>query len=113
VITTRRRGKQRLANLYAMLQGETPLAQAGLSSEDRVHLADAFNALSDRDREALMLVGWDGLSIPEAAQILDLTPQSFSLRLHRARKRLEARMEADQHPLFHSREPVPNMKEAR
>lgn len=55
---------------------------------DRHAFAAAFAALSPADREVLTLVSWDGLSPKEAATVLDCTPATFYLRLHRARKRL-------------------------
>ena len=60
-------------------------------------LVQAFNALEERDREALALVAWDGLTPREAAIVAGCSAATFSVRLHRARKRLTALLgEADQ-----------------
>jgi RNA polymerase sigma factor (sigma-70 family) len=53
---------------------------------------DAFSAafahLSEREREVLRLVAWDGLDVREAARVLGCTPGAFRVRLHRARRKL-------------------------
>lgn len=60
-------------------------------------LVQAFNALEERDREALALVAWDGLAPREAAMVVGCSAATFSVRLHRARKRLSAVLgEADE-----------------
>jgi len=110
VIATRRRGNTRLANLYIRLQERNPRHQPILDLGNRANLARAFNSLSDKDREVLMLIGWDGLTVTQAAEVLGCSPQSLSLRLHRARKRLEARLEAD--APFLSRPAIPTTEEA-
>lgn len=50
---------------------------------------EALRAVSELDREALLLSAWDGVSSKEAAQVLGCTPVAFRLRLHRARRRFE------------------------
>jgi RNA polymerase sigma-70 factor, ECF subfamily len=64
---------------------------------DRQAFADAFAALGPGDREVLALVNWDGLAPGEAAKVLDCTPATFYLRLHRARRRLLKELEARGH----------------
>ena len=56
---------------------------------DRNHVRSAVSSLSAEDREVLMLVGWDGLTATEAAVVLGCAPGAFSVRLHRARRRLQ------------------------
>jgi RNA polymerase sigma-70 factor (ECF subfamily) len=51
----------------------------------------AWARLRDADREVLALVTWDGLTGREAAQILRCTRAAFSVRLSRARDRVEHR----------------------
>ena len=55
----------------------------------------AFAALAERDREVLQLVAWDGLSAAEAADVLDVSRLTFTVRLHRARRRLERALEPE------------------
>lgn len=110
VIATRQRGNSRVTNLYNRLHEHSARFQPNHHPDDRGDLAEAFNSLSDKDREILMLIGWDGLTVPQAAEVLGCSPQSLSLRLHRARKRLAARMEAD--APFLSRHSIPTTEEA-
>ncbi|HVW46662.1 MAG TPA: sigma-70 family RNA polymerase sigma factor [Solirubrobacterales bacterium] len=64
---------------------------------DRQAFAEAFDSLSAGDREVLALVSWDGLAPREAAAVLGCSAATFSLRLHRARRRLLKRMAASGH----------------
>jgi RNA polymerase sigma-70 factor (ECF subfamily) len=57
-------------------------------------LAAAFAALSDGDREILRLVAWEGLSLREAARVLDCTPVTARVRYHRAKSRLRVGLDA-------------------
>ncbi|HEY3552305.1 MAG TPA: sigma factor-like helix-turn-helix DNA-binding protein, partial [Solirubrobacterales bacterium] len=50
-------------------------------------------ALNEPDRELLMLVGWEELTPAQAARVLGVTPLAARSRLHRARRRLRARLE--------------------
>jgi RNA polymerase sigma-70 factor (ECF subfamily) len=64
---------------------------------DRQAFAAAFAALSPGDREMLALVSWDGLAPREAAIVLGCSAATFSLRLHRARRRLLKELEVRGH----------------
>jgi RNA polymerase sigma-70 factor (ECF subfamily) len=55
-------------------------------------LAAAFAALSDADREILRLVAWEGLSLREAARVLECSPVACRVRYHRAKSRLGSRL---------------------
>ncbi|MFE0632569.1 RNA polymerase sigma factor [Streptomyces sp. NPDC058864] len=58
---------------------------------------DALQALAglpEADRELLTLIAWHGLSAKEAAQVLDCTTATLTVRLYRARRRLEKALEA-------------------
>jgi RNA polymerase sigma-70 factor (ECF subfamily) len=57
-------------------------------------LAAAFGALSDRDREVLRLVAWEGLSLGQAAVVLGCSALTCRVRYHRAKTRLARRLEA-------------------
>jgi RNA polymerase sigma-70 factor (ECF subfamily) len=52
-------------------------------------IRQALQSLSDADREALQLTAWEGLSNREAAHVLGIREATFSVRLHRAKRRLE------------------------
>jgi RNA polymerase sigma factor (sigma-70 family) len=63
--------------------------------EARVGITDiraALATLTDLDQEILRLVGWEELTVSEAAQVLGCTRTTAAVRLHRARKRLTAAM---------------------
>jgi RNA polymerase sigma-70 factor (ECF subfamily) len=46
------------------------------------------------DRELLMLIAWEGLSPTDAAASLGVSMAALSVRLHRARQRLESELAA-------------------
>ena len=56
-------------------------------------LRTALARLSERDREALMLVAWHELSGARAARAAGCTRAAFAVRLHRARGRLAAQLD--------------------
>ena len=56
-------------------------------------MIEALAGLRDGDRELLMLVGMEGLSPSEAAQVLGISMVTTRTRLHRARRRLRARLQ--------------------
>jgi RNA polymerase sigma factor (sigma-70 family) len=62
-------------------------------SDTVVTVADlhaALATLSDTDQEILRLVGWEQLTVAEAAVVLDCSRTAAAVRLHRARRRLSA-----------------------
>lgn len=56
---------------------------------DDAKLIDALLALPEPEREALILIAWDGLSHSETAKTLGCSVAAVAMRLHRARKRLK------------------------
>jgi RNA polymerase sigma factor (sigma-70 family) len=58
-------------------------------------LLRALAALPERDREALMLVAWEGLGNAAAAAVMGCTKATFAVRLHRARRRLARSLERE------------------
>jgi RNA polymerase sigma-70 factor (ECF subfamily) len=62
-------------------------------------LVDALSTLSDRDRDALLLVAWEGLSSGQAAAVLGCSPQAFRVRAYRARRRLAAALRRADEPV--------------
>jgi RNA polymerase sigma-70 factor (ECF subfamily) len=53
-------------------------------------LARGLRVLSEKDREALLLIAWDDLTPALAAASLGISRTAFRVRLHRARRRLSA-----------------------
>jgi RNA polymerase sigma factor (sigma-70 family) len=69
-------------------------------------IRQALDALSDDDRELVLLVAWDGLSPGQAAGVLGVTPAAARTRLHRARSRLADRLGVDWRGSVRGRETV-------
>jgi RNA polymerase sigma factor (sigma-70 family) len=91
VLANRRRSAGRGAALERRLAFAAPPAGSGDPAEsvgDAEIVRAALARLSDRDREALMLVAWHGLTGARAARAAGCTRAAFAVRLHRARARL-------------------------
>jgi RNA polymerase sigma-70 factor, ECF subfamily len=56
----------------------------------RAAILAALMELPEQQREALLLVAWDGLSQREAAIVLGCSSSALAVRVHRARRRLRA-----------------------
>jgi RNA polymerase sigma factor (sigma-70 family) len=97
VLANTRRGERRRGALIARLTTVAPRGEVqGEAGTGAV--VQALAALGERDREALILVAWEGLSSEQAAAVLGCSRHTFSMRLHRARKRLRDAMPAEEHP---------------
>ncbi len=84
-----RRGSDRREALHERLRSEQPTPEpSGALDPADPRLAQGLASLPDRDREALLLVAWDGLDHRTAAQVMGCTTGSLTVRLHRARRRL-------------------------
>jgi RNA polymerase sigma factor (sigma-70 family) len=59
---------------------------------------DAVNRLKPNARDALLLVGVEGLTPTEAAQVLGISPANFRMRLSAARRALDRSLRANAHP---------------
>jgi RNA polymerase sigma factor (sigma-70 family) len=95
VLANHRRGLRRRSQLADRLREELSTRMlveepAGGSTE----LAAAFGLLSEEDRELLRLQGWEGLDAGEIAVVLGCSRNAARIRLHRARRRLQAVLEA-------------------
>jgi len=60
----------------------------------RVDIAAAWPLLSASDQEAIALSVLDGLTAPEAAAVLGISPTAFRLRLSRARRTLRRHVDS-------------------
>jgi RNA polymerase sigma-70 factor, ECF subfamily len=92
VLANKRRGEARAAALKDRVAATDPPPVIVEPPSGR--LGDALQALGERDREALLLVAWEGLTSGQAAEVLGLRPGTFAVRLHRARRRLERLLDA-------------------
>jgi RNA polymerase sigma factor (sigma-70 family) len=73
----------------------TELATQPAPTGEAAEALRAMGELGDEDRELLLLVAWEGLAPSEAAKVLAISSLAARSRLHRARRRLRARMESD------------------
>ena len=74
---------------WAALERERSWSPLGSPDGDDPGLREAWEQLSAADREVLALVGWEQLSVADAARALGCSAPVFSVRLYRARRRLE------------------------
>ena len=61
---------------------------SGPSSDESGAVLAALATLSERDRELLLLIAWEGLEPAQAAEVLGCSRNALAVRLYRARKRL-------------------------
>lgn len=59
----------------------------------RLDLAHAWHRLTTVHQEALALTAWEGLTSPQAAAVLGISPTAYRLRLSRARRALRAHLQ--------------------
>lgn len=112
VLAEERRSAGRHQALIARISETIPS-----NNQDHAGLFDARDAflaalmeLPAQQREALLLVAWDGLSQREAATVLGCSPAALAVRIHRARKQLRAAIgSADLPEVYGSGEPLPAM----
>jgi RNA polymerase sigma-70 factor, ECF subfamily len=98
VIANSRRGRRRTDALIAKLE-RTHVTAANELPEQTGTAVAAFNRLKSRDREVLALVVWEDLAPWEAATVLGIPTSKFSVRLHRAKRRLRKELERAGHPV--------------
>ena len=93
VLANQDRGARRRDRLTERLREELrrqlPVHQA---RGGRAPFLEALAGLREADRELLMLIGWEELTPTQAAQALGISPLAARTRLHRARRRLRARL---------------------
>jgi RNA polymerase sigma-70 factor (ECF subfamily) len=93
VVGTEWRGAARRERLWLKVQsGDIENYDPGAPDSEGGRVLAALAVLKERDREALTLVAWDGLTPAQAAVVLGEPPARFRQRLHRARRRLRAEL---------------------
>jgi RNA polymerase sigma-70 factor (ECF subfamily) len=97
VLANRRRGASRDAALLDRITFEpaSPASDESGGLESARAIARALSALRESDREALLLVAWEGLSPGQAARVLGVRPNTFAARLSRARRRFAQALAAE------------------
>ncbi|MCZ7662624.1 MAG: RNA polymerase sigma factor [Thermoleophilia bacterium] len=100
VIADRQRAEARRDALAQKVQEDAPM-QIGTEDQEQPVSTEAELALcglarlSENDREVLLLVAWDDLSHRQAAAVLGCNMATFTVRFHRARKRLAEAMKEE------------------
>jgi RNA polymerase sigma-70 factor (ECF subfamily) len=92
VLANQVRGTRRRDRLTERLRDELRRQLPARQARDSSELLEALAELSEADRELLMLIGWEELTPAEAARALEISPLAARARLHRARRRLRARL---------------------
>lgn len=96
VTANRWRGATRAAALRDRMMFESPtLAPAVSMTPESSRVLRALSTMRERDRETLLLVAWEGLAPAQAAKVLGVSPNTFSARLSRARRRFERALAAE------------------
>jgi RNA polymerase sigma factor (sigma-70 family) len=74
---------------------------------DLTHVRQALDALSEQDRELLMLIAWEHLDTRGVATAIGRSPATTAVRLHRARRRFRTALVATgAHPPIASQTPL-------
>lgn len=96
VIRERYRDEARQAGLAAELRAWVTEAADDPADgvAERVATLAALGVLAESDRELITLVAWQGLTPRQAAQVVGCSVATYFVRLHRARKRLRAALDA-------------------
>jgi RNA polymerase sigma-70 factor (ECF subfamily) len=89
VLANHRRDHDRRGRLHLKLAGAAPISTWARPPSDEL-LWPALAALAEDDRELLLMRAWDELSVPEIADVLEISAANVSSRLHKARRRLDA-----------------------
>jgi RNA polymerase sigma factor (sigma-70 family) len=92
VLANQQRAERRRGALTARLEGLVPGQAPNWEppAAMREELVVAMVRLSPHEREALLLVVWEGLEPARAARAAGCTPVAFRARLHRARRHVAA-----------------------
>jgi RNA polymerase sigma-70 factor (ECF subfamily) len=73
----------------------------------------ALTSLTSLEREAVLLVAWDGLTSRDAATVAGCSERAFNVRLHRARRRLSRVIDAADNAEPSSDSPLDQLLEER
>lgn len=81
---------RRLADRVRLLTAVTAGSGPHVDFAVRLEALGRLAALGEKDREALLLTAWDGLSTEDAAGVLGISPAAVRKRMSRARAALDA-----------------------
>jgi len=96
VLSNRRRSDRRVLSLSNRLaERERRKPSAPDDSDLRLTIEAGLERLPEKEREAIRLLAWEGLSTGEAAVVLGCTRATLAVRMHRARRRLADIIDGD------------------
>ncbi len=112
-ISNDRRSVYRARTLETELRRLASVSRASEEAPDgevleRETMLRALATLTGKEREALLLLAWDGLSPAQAAEVLGCTTTAFNVRVHRARQRLRCVVDRDPEVSRSTDGPSPN-----
>lgn len=84
-----RRGRSLEQRLALLDQSARTADDDGVTTAHRAEALAVLASMPERDREALLLVAWEGLTTEQAAAVVGRRPGTLRMRLHRARSRIE------------------------
>lgn len=87
-VRTLQRGR-RLQDRVRLLTAVTGQSGPHLDFEARLEALRRLAALSEKEREALLLTAWDGLSAEQAARLLGVSAAAIRKRISRARAAID------------------------
>ena len=113
VVGNQRRGASRRRALEQRLvrlgDAARSAEDAGLLATDRVAALESLAALPEEQREALLLVAWDGLTPDQAAAVMGVRPGTFRVRAHRARSAAQRDFDNTEPPTRLARASLPSL----
>ncbi|MDX8031856.1 RNA polymerase sigma factor [Lentzea sp. BCCO 10_0856] len=89
---TRRRQDRLLVRIWQLAR---PPEQAPARDDPDPALAGALARLSSADAELVRLWAWEELGPAEIAEVVGMSPNAVSIRLHRARKKMKAMLDEE------------------
>jgi RNA polymerase sigma-70 factor (ECF subfamily) len=92
VLANHHRGAKRRTRLADRLREELQRQFSSPPASGGDDVIEALAEMGEADRELLMLIGMEGLTPREAARVLGIGTVTARTRLHRARRRLRARL---------------------
>jgi RNA polymerase sigma-70 factor, ECF subfamily len=93
VLANQRRGQGRQSALQVRLAERSSTFGPGEDLVDE-RVLQALERVSEKDREVLLLLAWEGLSNQDAARVLGVRAGTLAVRLHRARAHFAAALAA-------------------
>jgi RNA polymerase sigma-70 factor (ECF subfamily) len=114
VLANHARSQSRRVRLQDRLAAEPTATESPAQADgESARLSAALARLSERDRELLLLMAWEGLELRQAAEVLGVRPNTLAVRFHRARRRLSAALEAQEADDGSERAPIVRVEVSR